>query len=184
MLASGTVSAQAPVADSANEPAVVVTPIPMPAQVTELSASSVRPAKKARVVAKNGAVPAKSMLSRTERHQIALMNSKVKGDAGLSHDLSDDDDDTPGIDDLDLHRSFTRPKVAKIADLDEDDEAHGLSASVKLRLALARMKAVEAHALLWPAEAGQADEGLSDSVKQRLAEARMKAVQAHRDRVA
>ena len=46
------------------------------------------------------------------------------------------------------------------------------------------MKAVETHALVWPAEAADTGADLSDSVKQRLSEARMKALQAHRDRFA
>jgi hypothetical protein len=183
MVASGPVSAQAPLADAAGDPTVVVTPIPMPAQVTELSATAMRPAKKPKLVATNS-VPAKSMLSRTERHQVALLAGKPKGDASLLHDLANDDEDTPGIDDLDLHRSFARPRLAKLADQDQDDEIHGLSASVKLRLLLARMKAVEVHEMVWAADAGHADEALSDTVQRRLSEARMKAVQAHRDRFA
>jgi len=182
MVASGPVSAQAQATDAAGDQAVIVTPIPMPAQVTELSASTMRPAKKPKALVKNSA-PAKSMLSRTERHQIALLKSQTKGDARALIDLADDDDAAPGIDDLDLHRSFSRPKVAKLVDQD-DDEAQGLSATVKLRLLLARMKAVETHALVWPAEAADAGADLSDSVKQRLSEARMKALQAHRDRFA
>jgi len=188
MIVSGPVSAQPPVtevgaANLAGDQQVVVTPIPMPAQVTELSATEMRPAKKAKVIAKSS-VPAKSMLSRTERHQVALLTNKPKGDASVLYDVSDDDEDNPGIDDLDLHRSFARPRVAKLADQDQDDEAHGLSASVKLRLLLARMKAVERHSMVWGADAGHADEGLSDNVQKRLSEVRMKAVQAHRDRFA
>lgn len=170
-------------ADAAGDPAVVVTPIPAPAQVTELSAREMRPAKKHKIVAKTS-VPAKSMLSRTERHQVALLTSKPKGAVSLLHDLSDNNEDNPGIDDLDLHRSFARPRVAKLADQDQDDEAQGLSASVKLRLLLARMKAVEVHGMVWASDAGQTDDLLSDNVQRRLSEARMKAVQAHRDRFA
>lgn len=184
MLGSGPVSAQGPVNDAAVEQSVVVTPIPMPAQVTELSASVMRPAKKVKVVAKSVASPAKSMLSRTERHQVALLTSKTSGESRFLHDLSDNDDDAPGLDDLDMHRSFARPRVAKLVDQDRDDEAQGFSPAVKLRLLLARMRAVEVHAMVWPEHAADGGEALSDSVSQRLAEARAKAVQAHRDRFA
>ncbi|QKV56609.1 MAG: hypothetical protein HT580_04685 [Dechloromonas sp.] len=184
MLGSSPVSAQSPVNDAAVEQSVVVTPIPMPAQVTELSASVMRPAKKVKVAAKSVASPAKSMLSRTERHQVALLTSKSSGESRLLHDLSDNDDDAPGLDDLDMHRSFARPRVAKLVDQDRDDEAQGFSPAVKLRLLLARMRAVEVHAMVWPEHAADGGDALSDSVSQRLAEARAKAVQAHRDRFA
>ena len=184
VLGSGSVSAQVQAEEVAGEQAVIVTPIPMPAQVTELSASAMRPIKKAKVAAKSVAVQAKSMLSRTERRQVALLTSKTSGETRVLHDLSDNDDDAPGLDDLDMHRSFARPRVAKLVDQDLDDEVQGFSPAVKLRLSLARMRAVEAHAMLWPEHAADGDEALSDSVSQRLAEARAKAVQAHRDRFA
>lgn len=184
MLGSGPVSAQGQAEDVAGEQAVVVTPIPMPAQVTELSASVMRPAKKMKVAAKSVTAPAKSMLSRTERRQVALLTSKSSGETRVLHDLSDNDDDVPGLDDLDMHRSFARPRVAKLLDQDRDDDVQGFSPAVKLRLMLARMRAVEAHAMLWPEHVADGSDALSDSVSRRLAEARAKAVQAHRDRFA
>ena len=127
MLGSGPVSAQVQVEEAAGEQAVIVTPIPMPAQVTELSASAMRPAKKAKVATKSVAVQAKSMLSRTERRQVALLTNKTSGETRVLHDLSDNDDDAPGLDDLDMHRSFARPRVAKLVDQDRDDEAQGFT---------------------------------------------------------
>ena len=179
--------AEVPAADVAApsvvaDPAVVVTPIPAPARVTELlkevnSTSATRPAKKLKVAKKP--VPSKLMLSRTERHQVALMTSaKPKAGVPVLVDFSDDEDAAPGAEDLDLHRSFSRPKVATIADQDDEDDAPGLSDTVKVRLLLARMKAVEAHQATWGDQARD-DEGISDAVKLRLYMARMKAVQAH-----
>ncbi len=179
--------AEVPVADVAAppviaDPAVVVTPIPAPARVTELlkevnSTSAARPAKKLKVAKKP--VPSKLMLSRTERHQVALMTSaRPKAGVPVLVDFSDDEDVVPGPDDLDLHRSFSRPKVANIADQDDENDAAGLSDTVKVRLLLARMKAVEAHKAAWGDQAHD-DEGITDAVKLRLYMARMKAVQAH-----
>jgi len=178
--------AEVPAADVAAppvvaDPVVVVTPIPAPARVTELlkevnSSSATRPAKKLKVAKKP--VPSKLMLSRTERHQVALMTSaRPKTGVPVLVDFSDDEDAAPGAEDLDLHRSFSRPKVANIADQDDDDAA-GLSDTVKVRLLLARMRAVEAHKAAWGDQAHD-DEGITDAVKLRLYMARMKAVQAH-----
>lgn len=179
--------AEVPAADVAApsvvaDPAVVVTPIPAPARVTELlkevnSTSATRPAKKLKVAKKP--VPSKLMLSRTERHQVALMTAaRPQTGAPVLLDFSDDEDAAPGAEDLDLHRSFSRPRVANVADQDDEDDGLGLSDTVKLRLLLARTKAVEAHKIAW-AEPVHDDEVLSDAVKLRLYMARMKAVQAH-----
>lgn len=62
----------------------------------------------------------------------------------LSRSVNDEDADG-GVDDLDLQSSFGRPKVTKKADQDGDESNQGLSEAVKLRLFLARMKAVKAH---------------------------------------
>lgn len=164
------------------EPAVTITPIPAPAPVIELlselnPAREMRPAKKLKVAKKTA--PPKSMLSRTERHQVALMTaSQPKAGAPLLVDFSDDEDFAPGPEELDLHRSFSRPRVAKLADQDDEDDVPGFSDTVKVRLLLARMKAVEAHKAAW-GDQSRDDEGISDAVKLRLYMARMKAVQAH-----
>lgn len=87
----------------------------------------------------------KSLLSRTERHRIALLVDGPKsGEPMLPRSVNDEDADG-GLDDLDLQSSFARPKVTKKGDQDGDDSDQGLSAAVKLRLFLARMKAVKAH---------------------------------------
>ena len=104
--------------------------------------------------------------------------ARPKAGAPVLLDFSDDEDAAPGAEDLDLHRSFSRPRVANVADQDDEDDGLGLSDTVKLRLLLARMKAVEAHKIAW-AEPAHDDEILSDAVKLRLYMARMKAVQAH-----
>ncbi len=177
-----------PVADvapsaAAADPAVIVTPIPAPARVTELltkvnSPSAARPAKKLKTAKKP--VPSKLMLSRTERHQVALMTAAARPLAGSSVlvDFSDNEDAVPGAEDLDLHRSFSRPRVANIADQDDEGEAADLSDTVKVRLLLARMKAVEVHQATWGDQAA-GEEEVSDAVKLRLYLARMKAIQAH-----
>jgi hypothetical protein len=125
------------------EAVVTVTPIPSHAMVAEL-VSELNPSPEIRQ-SKRGAQKkhlSKSLLSRTERHQMALLESMPKsGEPGLFGILSDDDADT-GADDLDLHRSFSRPKVAG---QDEKGVGYDLSDAVKLRLFLARMQALRAY---------------------------------------
>jgi hypothetical protein len=180
------VAVEAPAADVAAavaEQAVTVTPVPMPVPVTELRVSptrgaEVRQARQSKA-AKTRAI-AKSMLSRTERHQAALLTNKPVAGATLLHTLVNDNDDEYAADDLDLHRSFSRPKVVKTSDQDDEDDLLAIPETVKLRLYLARMKAVEALALARAADDTAAgDDDLPDTVKQRLLLARTKAVQAH-----
>lgn len=125
-----------------SEAIVTVTPIPPPASVTEFRSDLPR-AKKLKV-AKKKSIP-KAMLSRTERHQMALLAPKAKaGDPLL--DAVNDEDAGSSIADLDLHRSFSRPKLSGTEDQDNDDvEDEDLPDTIKLRLFLARMKAVQAH---------------------------------------
>ncbi|WP_265943255.1 hypothetical protein [Dechloromonas sp. A34] len=122
---------------------MTVTPIPPPASVTEFRADLPR-AKKLKV-AKKKSIP-KTMLSRTERHQMALLAPKTKAGEGLL-DVANDEDAGSGIADLDLHRSFSRPKLTEIEGQDNDDvdDDDDLPDTIKLRLYLARMKAVQAH---------------------------------------
>ena len=76
-----------------------------------------------------------------------------------------------------LHRSYSRPRLATEAEEESDDALDPqLSETVRLRLFLARMKAVEAHAL---AQVNDTDDDLPAAVKERLQMARQKAVQAH-----
>ena len=190
VIAAEPVAEEAPAAVEAlaTDVAVIVTPIPMPAQVTELLGARANPAKaladKKVRVADRKPLP-KILLSRTERQRIALAKAAAPAKAGdppLRKILRDEEGDG-GYDDLPLHRSFDRPRVAQ-ADADDDaDAVAALSDGVKLRLLLARMKAVEAHALTWAVDQpGVADEPLSEAVQTRLSLARMKAVAAHRSR--
>ena len=165
------------------DPDVVVTPIPMPALVVELpsgtnSAPKLRPVKRVKVEKKTTLPP--SMLSRTERHQMALAFKPKSGELALRDTADDEDDDAPSVADLTLHRFFHRPKVAKAFGDDENDDAADIPDSVKLRLFLARMKAVEAHAARAALQDDQAaGDELPDTVKLRLSMARAKAVAAH-----
>jgi hypothetical protein len=66
--------------------------------------------------------------------------------------------------------------VSESDDNQDISDVAELSDGIKLRLLIARMRAVEAHAMV---QAADADGNLSDTVKQKLADARMRAVQAH-----
>jgi hypothetical protein len=160
-----------------------VTPIPVPDSVIELATTAkpmvkLRSAKRSKL-AKNRPPP-KMVLSRTERHLLALLAPKPKNDEQvvLKH-LHDQNGDT-GYDELVIHRSFSRPKV--VSEIEDDENTSDdveLSDTIKLRLFIARMKAVEAHALV---QAADSDDDLSDSIKRRLANARMNAVKTHQNR--
>ncbi len=180
------VGVEAPAADTAAvvaEQAVTVTPVPMPVPVTELRVSrarvtEVRPARQAKAPTTRSIE--KSLLSRTERHQVALLSKPAAG-ATAVHTLVNDDDDEYDAENLDLHRSFSRPKLVKASDQDDDEEFLAIPETVKLRLYLARMKAVEALALARAADdPAVGDDDLPDTVRQRLSLARTTAVQAHR----
>jgi hypothetical protein len=125
------------------------------------------------------------MLSRSAREQFVLAGKANDDTVGFR--ASDDDDEETGLDDLDLHRSFSRPKVAKTLDqLDEGDNpdaAIDLPEHIKLRLLMARTKAVEALVLAQESKASDTpDEALSDTVKLRLRIARERAVKLHREK--
>lgn len=169
------------------EALVTIAPVPMPGAVVELASYSpqnthLRLAKRAKAAK---VARARSMLSRTAREQIAIANTTSKVDDRDRLDASDDEDDDPGLDDQDLHRSFSQPKVAKTPDqADDDDHAViDLPDHIKLRLLMARTKAVEAHILSQAGKASNAaDEDLSDEIKLRLFMARSRAVKAHTDK--
>ncbi len=160
---------------------VVVTPIPMPASVIEL-ATTAKPVVKLRSARRSKLAQnrplSKMLLSRVERNQMALLAPKPKnGEPAVSKQLHDQNGDT-GYDELVIHRSFNRPKlVSEIEDDEDASDTSQLSETIKLRLIISRMRAVEAHAL---AQIGDTGDDLSDTVKLRLANARMNAVQAHR----
>jgi len=167
------------------EAMVTIAPVPMPAVVVELArysphTTSVRQAKKVKAAK---VARAKSMLSRSAREQIALANTAAKPDEKAQLNASDDEDDDIGLDDLDLHRSFSQPKVAKAAEPADDEASDDLPEHIKLRLLMARTKAVEAYILSQAGKESSADTAeLSDNVKTRLAAARARALQAHSEK--
>lgn len=125
---------------------VTVTAIPshsmMAVQVKELNPSPEM--RQSRKVAQKKPLP-KSLLSRTERHQMVLLVAKAKSDDSSLLDIFDDEDAGSSAEDLDLQRSYSRPRVVEVADSDEEKAAGDLSDAVKLRLFLARQQAVRAH---------------------------------------
>jgi hypothetical protein len=166
---------------------VTIAAIPMPAQVVELARYSPRKnglGQSKKVKAAKVAI-AKSMLSRSARQQIAIASTSSKPDDKARLLASENEDAGTGFDMLDLHRFFSQPRVAKVADqADDDDEAvSDLPEHIKLRLLMARTKAVEAHILNQVGKASGAEETeLSDTVKLRLYLARARAVKAHSEK--
>lgn len=161
-------------------PGVVITPVPMPASVAE-ALKPIGKTPKLRSVKKPSLAKQKPfppiLLSRTERHQLALLVASTEtGNAALRRFLHDENNES-GYDELVLQRFYSRPRLASEPE-DEEDEAgiDDLSETVKLRLLFARLKAVEAHALAQVADPG---DDLPESVRQRLAAARQLAVAAH-----
>lgn len=125
-----------------------VTAIPSHSMVAELvkelkPTPEARPAKKLKVAHKK-TFP-KSLLSRTERHQLALLaTSKKPGESSLL-ELLNEEDAGSSSEDVDLQRFFSRPKLVNTMGPDDEDDDLELSEAVKLRLLLARMQAVRAH---------------------------------------
>ena len=166
---------------------VTIAAIPMPAQVVELARYSPKKnglGQTKKIKAAKVEI-AKSMLSRSARQQIAIASTSNKPDDKARLLASENEDAGTGFDMLDLHRSFSQPRVAKVADhADDDDEAvSDLPDHIKLRLFMARTKAVEAHILNQVGKASDAEETeLSDTVKLRLYLARARAVKAHSEK--
>ena len=159
-------------------PGVIVSAIPAPVPVIEIlklddPIARARSAKKQRLAKKKPSPT--MMLTRTERRQVALLVSATKTSGSPGQLYNQDDDFQSGLDELVFHRSYNRPKLVTDS-YDVEDEADELSAHVRLRLLMARLRAVEAHALNQVPDNGEA---LPESVRRRLEEARMKAVQAH-----
>ena len=172
--------------DTYSDAVVSITPVPMPARVIELAnyspiRTSIGQVKKLKV-AKVANV--KSMLSRSNREQISLARTSTKPDERVQLSASEDEDTDTGIDELDLHRSYSQLKVAKLAYLVDDDEAViDLPDHIKLRLLMARTKAIENHMLSQAnQEHGVTEDVLSESVKIRLLMARARAVKAHSEK--
>lgn len=176
------VTAQEPYAEAL----VTIAPVPMPVAVVELARYSAKSTGhgQAKKVKAAKVARAKSMLSRSARQQIALASTSAKPDDRARLIASDEEGSDAGIDQLELHRSFSQPKVAKASDQADDDEAViDLPYHIKLRLLLARTKAVDAYVFSQVGKASSpADEELSDTVKLRLYIARARAVKAHSEK--
>lgn len=156
-------------------PGVIVSAVLTPPPVIEVVKRELRAAKKQRL-AKKKLVP-DIMLTRTERRQVALL-AATSTSSLQSHSYNPNEEYEVGIDELALHRSFSRPKV--VADPDDDEiDAVAVSEEIALRLLMARLKAVEAHLLNQVPDSGEA---LPETVRRRLSEARLKAVQAHQEK--
>jgi hypothetical protein len=160
---------------------VTISAIPMPAPVIEVlklddPVARARAAKKLRL-AKAKPSPT-MMLTRTERRQVALLVVPKQPDEPAGHTYDQDDNYQGHPDELVLHRSFSRPRLVDEPANDET-ESDTVPAHIGLRLMLARLKAVETHAL---SQVADNDEPLSDSVLLRLKEARLKAVQMHQQK--
>lgn len=184
------VNASEPVAESIPVPEVAApvmiydlapTPVPGVKSASLKTLPEIKPAGKPKLAQQKPLK--KSILSRTAINQMALLTAKYVPASTVLLDEFDDEDFDTGADDLDFHRSFSRPRVADQNDADDQDD--GLAADVsdhaKIRLFMARMKAVEAHQLATQAAQADAQDepALSDTLKLRIALARMKAVQAH-----
>ena len=162
-----------------SESGVVVAAIATPAPVQMLKPATtiakLRVARKDNAQANGKAIPA-LFLSRSQRQQIALLNSNSE----TAHRiwirlLSDDENDDGGFDDLPAHQFYSRPRVV---DEDQDKQANALLATdkVRMRLLFARIKAMEAYALNQAPDDGTP---LPTNVQSRLAEARAKALARH-----
>lgn len=162
---------------------VTITPIPMPAAVTELlppinPAAKLRAANKAKQEAKK-ALPA-TLLSRTERHQMALLIAKRQKGESPVHSAEDDDEGQSHDGEHVLHQFYSRPRLIKEDDRDDPEaDLMAISDTARVRLLMARLKALEAHALAQVADDGEA---LPQRVTDRLKEARAKALEAHRSK--
>ena len=169
--------------DASSNQEVTVSAIAQPAPVIEVlkpinPMAKLRAAKKVAQATKPHTIPVQ-LLSRSERQQMALLLSnlseKEKGKAKQKF-VDDDDDGDDGYEALPLHQFYTRPRLVRD---DEPDEAANITLfndNVRLRLMMARLKALEAHAMAQVQDDG---EPLPERVSNRLAEARAKALARH-----
>lgn len=160
-------------------PDVIVTPIQMPLPVRELL-QPVNPAKTIKTARKAKASTALAVaafpMSRTERHQLALLSPKPALEA-FRHAVSDDSDDPADFDEHAIHVSYNRPRLKSDDVRDEPlDALPPPSDTARVRLLFARLKALESHVLTQVTDDGEA---LSPSIQNRLATARQKALAAH-----
>ncbi|NTV68651.1 MAG: hypothetical protein HGA71_00755 [Azonexaceae bacterium] len=173
----GSDEAQSVVDMSVAAQGVTISAIPTPPlaiKVLTLEQSDrLRAVRKARLARKKASTAI--MLTRTERRQVALLIASTHPGEPQVFTYDPHDNYQGGLDELDLHRSFNRPKVVD-EPAGNEAEADDLPPHVRLRLMMARLKAVEAHAL---SQVPDTDEALPDSVLARLKEARLKAVEAH-----
>ena len=159
---------------------VSINAVPAPEPVIQVLSlkdpvAKIRSVKKARLDKKTA--NSVMLLSRTERRQVALLALKDKrGEPLVRYDSNGDYQG--GVDDLDLHRSYARPKVVEDRQLADPDEM-AVAPELGIRLMMARLKALETHALAQVPDDG---EPLPDTVKLRLLLARAKALQAFEER--
>lgn len=184
VFASETVSEDLPSIIDASEmaPGVIVSAIPVPAPVIEVLKPSdpIARAKSARKqLAKKKPAPT-MMLSRTERRQLQVLVTGTQTGTSSERSYDQKDDSQGSLGELDFHRSYSRPRVVAEV-IAADDDSQGLSEHVRFRLLMARLKAVEAHALNQVQDDGEA---LPESVQLRLKQARLKAVAAHQQKFA
>ena len=173
------------------EAGVVVTPIQMPMPVIEVLGNGrtlqARPVVRAKL-AKKKVLPT-VLLSRSARQQIDLLAAHQAGKLGKSSNnsnillsLFNGNDAETGTDDLDLHNFYSRPRVVKVQDQEDEvaDEALAVSDEIAFRLAFARLKALDSQAFqqAWVAQ-DNSGEGVSDAAKVRLLLARRLALRAH-----
>ena len=182
--ASETVSEDLPSIIDASEmaPGVIVSAIPVPAPVIEVLKPSdpIARAKSARKqLAKKKPAPT-MMLSRTERRQLQVLVTGTQTGTSSERSYDQKDDSQGSLGELDFHRSYSRPRVVAEV-IAADDDSQGLSEHVRFRWLMARLKAVDAHALNQVQDDGEA---LSESVQLRLKQARLKAVAAHQQKFA
>ncbi len=124
----------------------------------------------------------KTLLSRTVRTQMALLSASPKQDKHSFFHVFDEEDLDFGADELDLHRSFSRPRVVDVEETGDENDDLAISEHARVRLLMARMKALEAHRLSQEVTSDEADApqaGLTDAVKLRLFLARQQAIRAH-----
>ena len=162
-------------------PGVSIVAIPSPTPVLEIQKlenpiAKISKGKKLKLSKKMA--PPVILLTRTERRRVELLGSapKIGGQQTLSY--SHNEDYQASFDKLDLHRSYTFPRLVDETANQKDDSAdtETLSSNVRVRLLMARLKALEAQAL---AKAPDSDDVLSEKVLLRLKEARLKAVAVH-----
>lgn len=104
--------------------------------------SEIRRAKRQKARKVSRVNKAKALFSRTARFQIALFAAKSWDDFPGLAILLDGKDADSGADVSDFHVCYSRPKLSKALLPDEDLD---IPESVKLRLFMARMKAVRVH---------------------------------------